>query len=131
MFEKTASEAGDGAICRLLHCGKVHEGGVGVKFVLDCPAAEDALKGSIKENFDEHSRIVGVLTGGSAIRSIEVTQIQLVDDRADNPCVLVRRAELIEGEGKQQGLFLVIGFEADISNHDNIAEALFWGSLPV
>ena len=131
MFEKTASEAGDGAICRLLHCGKVHESGVGVKFVLDCPAAEDALKGSIKENFDEHSRIVGVLTGGSAIRSIEVTQIQLVDDRADNPCIVVRRDELIEGEGKQQGLFLVIGFEADIPNHDNTEEALFWDSLPV
>ena len=131
MFEKTASEAGDGAICRLLHCGKVHEGGVGVKFVLDCPAAEDALKGSIKENFDEHSRIIGALTGGSAIRSIEVTQIQLVDDRADNPCIVVRRDELIEGEGKQQGLFLVIGFEADIPNHDNTEEALFWDSLPV
>jgi len=90
-----------------------------VEFVLNRPAAENTLEGSIKENFDEYSWIVGVLASSGAVLIVERTQIQLVDDGADNPRVMVCRDEFIKREGEQQNLVLAIGFEAEILNQDN------------
>ena len=90
-----------------------------MEFVLNRPAAENTLEGSIKENFDEYSWIVGVLASSGAVLIVERTQIQLVDDGADNPRVMVCRDEFIKREGEQQNLVLAIGFEAEILNQDN------------
>ena len=107
------------------------ESGVGVKFVLDRPAAEDALEGSIKVNFDVHSWIIGILAGSGAVLIVERTQIQFIYDCADNPRIMVCRDEFIEREGEQQSLILVIGFEADIPNHDNTVEDSFQDFFPL
>jgi len=71
-IEKPAPETANGSVGGFLHRGEIHEGGIGVEFVLDLPTAECSHKCRIKEYFNKHSRVIRVLAACWAICRVKM-----------------------------------------------------------